>query len=269
MRVTLAAAQRRSQDLARALANIEAMCTKEMALTGISEKLQISASHDGLAISDETIDGWELDAARRALALIKDALGSEGMLSLLAERRRTSDEYFSQMIQQSGGKLRGAVNDFRVSGLTLQEFLDWFRDYGADRALMLAAHPEHYVLGGDLGADGKLASHYVMEQIGGHTPYIRLDYVDPSEFPGQERDPDAVVLAGRGRLESGEVVARAFHQFKPTRNGDGFTAHLNSMFPAALPDAATPAHVAHHAVEFRHFFRMAMDHKSAQTRTTP
>jgi len=73
MRVTLAAAQRRSQDLARALANIEAVCTKEMALTGISEKLQISASHDGLAISDETIDGWELDAARRALALIKDA----------------------------------------------------------------------------------------------------------------------------------------------------------------------------------------------------
>ncbi|HTU07558.1 MAG TPA: hypothetical protein VMG13_18545 [Trebonia sp.] len=242
-------------------------------MTSVSERLEISASHDGLAIDDQTIDGWELDAARRALTVIKDALGNEGMLKLLEQRRRASDEYFTRMIQQSGGELRGAMNDFRVTGLTLQEFLDWFRNYGADRALIVASHPEHYVLGGDLGTDGKLATHYVMEQIGGHIPLIHLEYLDPvaldlAEFSDQDRDPDAVVLAGRGRLDSGVVVARAFHQFKPAFGSGGFTAHLNSMFPAALPEAATAAHVEHHAVEFRHFFRMAMDHKTAQARTS-
>lgn len=237
-------------------------------MTSTDTTMEISASHDGVAIDDQTIDTWELDAARRALALIKDALGNEGMLKLLAARRRASDEYFTRMIQESNGQLRGAVNDFRVTGLTLEEFLAWFRDHGADRALMAAAHPEHYVLGGDLGEDGKLATHYVMETIGGHTPFIHLEYVDPAEFPDQQdQDPDAVVLAGRGRLDNGAVVARAFHQFKPTPDGNGFTAHLNSMFPAALPQAATPAHVAHHAVEFRHFFQMAMDHKTTQAQT--
>jgi hypothetical protein len=235
--------------------------TMETTETSTGKRLEISASHDGLAIDEQAIDAWELDAARRALMLIKDALGNEGMLKLLEARRQASDEYFTRMIQESNGQLRGAVNDFHVTGLTLEEFLTWFRNHGADHAAMAAAHPEHYVLGGEQGEDGNLASQYVMEQIGGQTPLIRLQYVDPSEFPDQDRDPGTVVLAGRGRLDNGAVVAAFFHQFKPTANGDGFMVRLNSMFPAALPESATRAHVEHHAVEFRNWFRMAMNDK--------
>jgi hypothetical protein len=238
----------------------------ETAMTGSGKTMEISASHDGVAISEQAIDGWELEAARRALALIKDALGNEGMLKLLEAQRRASDEYFTQMIRESGGELRGALNDFRVTGLTLEEFLTWFRNHGADRAPMAAAHPEHYVLGGGEGEGGSLASQYVMEQVGGHTPLIRLQYVDPAEFPDQDRDPGAVVLAGRGRLDNGTEVAAFFHQFRPAPDGDGFTVRLNSMFPAALPEAATRAHVEHHAIEFRNWFRMAMADKTAQAR---
>jgi hypothetical protein len=239
----------------------------ETAMTSTGTTMEISASHDGLAIGEQTIDSWELDAARRALTLIKDALGNKGMLKLLGAQRQAGDEHFTQMIQESGGELRGAVNDFRITGLTLQEFLTWFRNHGAGRAAMAAAHPEHYVLGGEQGEDGSLASQYVMEQIGGHTPLIHLQYADPSETPGQDRDPGTVVLAGRGRLGNGVVVAGFCHQFTPAPDGDGFTARLNSMFPAALPEAATRAHIQHHAVEFRNWFRMAMNDKTAQART--
>jgi hypothetical protein len=89
MRVTLAVPRRRGQDLScefgepfpagpvhcsapkpcqrRCRRALLLHAWKETAMTSISERLEISASHDGLEIDDQTIDGWELDAARRAL----------------------------------------------------------------------------------------------------------------------------------------------------------------------------------------------------------
>jgi hypothetical protein len=126
---------------------------------------------------------------------------------------------------------------------------------------------EHEGAGGELGEDGSLTAQYVMEWVGEHTPLIRLEWADPSEFPSEfpdrDREPGAVVLAGRGRLENGAVVARALVQLKPTPDGDGFTLRVTSMFPAALPEVAFHTHVRHHAVEFRNAFRMAMAERTA------
>ncbi|KAA8877311.1 hypothetical protein F3087_44875 [Nocardia colli] len=232
-------------------------------LTDTSSPFGFTASHAGEPIDEQTIDVWELTAARRALALLKSELGNDGMLELLDAQRKRSDEYFARMHKESNGELRGAVNDFRVTGLTREEFVAWFRDHGTDHASLVAQHPEHYVIGGSYDEQGNLATMHVMELIAGHTPHIFLDIVAPdaTEVFDQPLESDVIVLAGRGRLANGVEVARAFHQF--TATADGFTARMCSMFPAALPDSAFQAHVEHHAIEWRNAIRMALAAKHA------
>ncbi|MFD0514342.1 hypothetical protein OHU25_39640 [Streptomyces sp. NBC_00117] len=163
--------------------------------------------------------------------------------AFLRECARTSDGAFS-----------AGTTVLKARGLTSGEFLDWMDGAfaGDDERPLLAAHPEHYVMGTDaIGAR-------VVENIGPHVCSFYMggwgtdamawaeDADEPlpeSEFPRK--------MSSNLFLEDGTVVGRALIQFGDT--ADGFTANLTVYFPTSCPKDVLDHHLRHYAVEFRNW----------------
>ncbi|MFJ4340651.1 hypothetical protein [Streptomyces sp. NPDC088915] len=200
-----------------------------------------------------SIDDFELFYARRAVDRFRTLLGRRGMLDLLAADIEEGNAFLRENALASGGVFKGGTTVLAAQGLTSGEFLAWMdRAFAGDEKPLLAAHPEHYVMGTDeIGAR-------VVENIGPHVASFYMggwgtDALDWAE-DADELLPEAEFprkMSSNLFLADGTVVGRALIQFGDT--ADGFTAHLTVYFPVTCPEEVLDHHLRHYAVEFRNW----------------
>lgn len=203
-----------------------------------------------------TVQDWELEFARRSLALLKKRLGDDGINKLLSEDVAESERQWKSKITASDGQLRVAQTDLAIRGLSAEQFLGWFHKIVASEPEMLAAHPEHYRI--LLTEDGK--GQRVMETIG---EYVS-DFVIPS-LGNKTNGPSVtnrdksfpITMIGQGELVDGTVMGEVLHQFRNHADGKGFDARLGAWFPATFDDDLFETHRRHLAVEFRNWTHAA------------
>ncbi|MCX5401371.1 hypothetical protein [Streptomyces sp. NBC_00102] len=200
-----------------------------------------------------SIDDFELFYARRAVDRFRTLLGRQGLLDLLAPDIEEGNAVLRESARTSGGAFKGGTTVLATKGLTSAEFLAWMdRAFAGDERTLLAAHPEHYVMGTDeIGAR-------VVENIGPHVADFYMggwgtdalawtedaaELLPESEFPRK--------MSSNLFLADGTVVGRALIQFGDT--ADGFTANLTVYFPVTCPDEVLDHHLRHYAVEFRNW----------------
>ncbi|WP_163570418.1 hypothetical protein [Fodinicola feengrottensis] len=93
----------------------------------------------GEPIDDVTLAQWELQFARRALALLKELITEQEMKALLAPLMARSKKLFDEWIAASNGQLRSFAVDIEIDGLSAARFAAWFQA-NTGGAAMLAAH---------------------------------------------------------------------------------------------------------------------------------
>jgi hypothetical protein len=200
-----------------------------------------------------SIDDFELFYARRALDRFRARLGRQGLLDLLAADIEEGNAFLRESAHASDGSFTAGTTVLATSGLTSAAFLAWMdRAFAGDEQALLAAHPEHYVMGTDsVGAR-------VVENIGPHVCSFYMggwgtdalawaadadELLPESEFPHK--------MSSNLFLADGTVVGRALIQFGDT--ADGFTGNLTIYLPAAAPRDVLEHHLRHYAVEFRNW----------------
>ncbi|MER5866172.1 hypothetical protein [Kitasatospora sp. NPDC002040] len=200
-----------------------------------------------------SIDDFELFYARRALGRFRTLLGRQGLLDLLAADIEQGNAVLRESARTSDGAFKAGTTVLETKGLASGEFLAWMdQAFAGDERALLAAHPEHYVMGTDeIGAR-------VVENIGPHVADFYMggwgtdalawaedaDELRPeAEFPRK--------MSSNLFLADGTVVGRALIQFGDT--ADGFTADLTVYFPRTCPDEVLEHHLRHYAVEFRNW----------------
>ncbi|MHA6758092.1 hypothetical protein [Streptacidiphilus sp. PAMC 29251] len=202
----------------------------------------------------ESIDDLELFYSRRALERFRTRLGREGLLELLAADIEEGNAFLRESARTSEGSFKAGTTVLATQGLSSGAFLAWMDKAfaGTDENALLAAHPEHYVMGTD--ATGAR----VVENIGPHVADFYMggwgtaalawaedaaELLPESEFPRK--------MSSNLFLADGTVVGRALIQFGDT--ADGFTANLTVYFPSTCPDEVLDHHLRHYAVEFRNW----------------
>ncbi len=214
---------------------------------------------NGQNISSGEVDAWELKASRRALLNLKTLLGEQLMLDLLAKQIKEGDAYFKDLIAKSNGQFKESRIDFAVKGLKSFEFLEWFKNIGANETsegkrrlfldIMAPAHPEHYALGPyPIG---------IVETIGQHICRVRIDNV--VEVPDLVREyGDAAFerkLPVTCYLDDGTLFFYCFQEIRDTEDGSDFRIRI--IFPAASPQILFDEHTEHLAIEFRSWMAAA------------
>lgn len=199
------------------------------------------------------LDAYEQFYARRSLARLRERLGRQGILDLLAEDIEQGNAYLRAAAEASHGSFRGGTTKLETRGLTAGEFMSWMSKAFADETVLLSAHPEHYVM-----ADQPDGTVQVVENIGPHVCSFfmggwgtsALDWAEQaaellpeSDFPHK--------MASNLFLADGTVVGRVFTQFGDTT--DGFAASLTAYFPSSCPDEVLEHHLRHFGVEFRNW----------------
>ncbi|MGW2485094.1 hypothetical protein ACWCWQ_35275 [Streptomyces sp. NPDC001571] len=200
-----------------------------------------------------SIDDFELFYARRALDRFRTLLGRQGLLDLLAADIEKGNAFLRESTRTSDGRFKAGTTVLAARGLTSGAFLAWMdKAFAGDGSALLAAHPEHYVMGtDDIGAR-------VVENIGPHVCSFYMggwgtdamawaenaeELLPESEFPRK--------MSSNLFLADGTVVGRALIQFGDT--AEGFTANLSVYFPVTCPDEVLDHHLRHYAVEFRNW----------------
>ncbi|MBT2527908.1 hypothetical protein J7E91_21405 [Streptomyces sp. ISL-99] len=205
-----------------------------------------------------SIDDFELFYARRAVNRFRERLGRQGLLDLLAADIEEGNAFLRQSALDSDGRFTGGTTVLTTQGLKADSFLAWMeRAFAGDEAVLLAAHPEHYVMTNR--ADG---TPHVVENIG---PHVCSFYMGGwgAEATAWAADADEVLpesqfpykMSSNLFLEDGTVVGRVLIQFGDTE--DGFASHLTVYMPASCPEEVLEHHMRHFAVEFRNWITAA------------
>ncbi|MEU4659346.1 hypothetical protein AB0G32_36365 [Streptomyces sp. NPDC023723] len=200
------------------------------------------------------IDDFELFYARRAVDRFRRRLGRQGLLDLLAADIEEGNTFLRQSALASEGGFKGGTTVLQTQGLTAGEFLAWMEGaFAGDEHVLLAAHPEHYVM-----APGEGGAFHVVENIGPHVCSFFMGGWG-TDAMAWAKDADALLpdadfphkMSSNLFLADGTVVGRALTQFGDT--ADGFTAHLTVYVPTACTQDVLEHHLRHFAVEFRNW----------------
>ena len=212
---------------------------------------QLSVSVDGNPTPDDAkVDAFELAASRRALKFIKNRIGPEGMMALLAPDFREGQGTWDDWLEQSGGELRLIKVEMTVKGLTVGEFEPLIT--GINKEIHFAMHPEHMVPLFDL--EGGILR--IGETEGDDFYKLFVMHIGEEGPIEDELDSSCTYrFAGVMRNAAGDAEACVLHQFKDTP--DGMYAKVSQWVPAAAPDDVTKRVHEHLAIEFANLFRMA------------
>lgn len=206
---------------------------------------------------DGTIEGYELRAARRALALLKTTLGRERLLELLSDEIDTSTTYLHEHMERSAGQEISGTTILRAHGITAAGFTGWLAQAFGREDVLIAGHPEHY----SIHASGGRVN--IVETLGEHVcSFFMLPWDDataPSahELAATTPPGEGVVHRRRSRmaLEDGTVFGSIANAFQD--EGDGFVVHLSVTLPATCGHDVVEHHLQHFAVEFRNWILRA------------
>jgi hypothetical protein len=204
---------------------------------------------NGPKLEQDSIDHQELFFARRALALLKERLGPEGLTELLKPDIDAADQFWKRMIEQSHDEWREITVTIHFSGLSCKEFLAWFHANSKNMPVMQAAHPEHYLNG--FGP--------VLETVGDQVSYFNLELSKDPHPCVTTRDPARYPLAttGSGKVRNGMAMGHACHQFREFDEGVGFEARFGGWVPAATSEEVVEMQRRHLVVEWRNWFEAA------------
>jgi hypothetical protein len=192
---------------------------------------------------DGSVEGFEVVAARRALALLKSRLGRERLLDLLAEEIAAGDAFLRDQVTASVGQETTGTTTLVARGITAAQFTGWLARAFAREDVLLAAHPEHYSIH---AADGRVN---VVETLGAHVCSFFMREWDDGATPPP---PDgAAHRRSHLVLEDGTVVGSIANTF--TDDEDGFTARLSVTLPITCGPEVIEHHLQHFAVEFRNW----------------
>lgn len=194
--------------------------------------------------TDSTIDEYELFSARRALALLKDKLGRDQLLDLLADEIAAGDAFLRDHLDRSAGEETTGTTTLRAHGITAAEFTGWLGQAFVRTDVMLAGHPEHYSI------HAEPDSHVnIVETLG---EYVCSFFMRPYDDSVVVQELPADQTAGRRShmlLADGTVVGSIVNAFD--EEPDGFTARLSVTLPATCAPDVVQQHLEHFAVEFR------------------
>lgn len=195
--------------------------------------------------TDSTIDGFELFAARRALALLKGKLGRDRILELLSDEIAAGEAFLRDHLERSAGEQTTGTTTLRAHGISVGEFTAWLAQAFAREDVMLAGNPEHYSIHAEPGSNVN-----IVETLGDYVcsffmrPYDDSVVVDHDLPSGKPADRRSHMLFGDGTVIGS--IANAFDQ-----DPDGFTARLSVTLPATCSPDVVEQHLEHFAVEYR------------------
>lgn len=216
---------------------------------------------NGLAVSSNDVDSWELKASRRALRNLKTLLAGQPMLNLLKPQIEEADAYYKEIIDKSKGQYKESRIDLKANGITVASFLDWWGEWMQELQdeekkvetfleTMVPAHPEHYALPPYPSG--------VVETIGEHIARVQIKPVfDLPDFVRAYGDSSYKPLSAIGTLEDGGVLFYILQELRDCEGGCQFRLRL--LFPAAAPQVFFDEHAEHLAVEFRQFITLAFE----------
>lgn len=196
--------------------------------------------------TDQTIDGFELFSARRALGLLKRTLGRERLLALLRDEIAAGDAFLRDHLARSGGRETTGTTTLRARGISAAAFGAWLGGAFAREDVMLAGHPEHYAIHAE---PGRLVN--IVETL---DTYVCSFFMRPWDASGAGTTAPAAGGGSATRrshmlLADGTVVGSIENTFEEEL--DGFTARLSVTLPVTCAPAAVDQHLEHFAVEFR------------------
>ena len=206
-----------------------------------------------------TKEDHELFFARRALALLKSRLGTQGLMDLLAEDTALADDYWERIILESKDEWQLCSITLRATGISAVDFLSWFKANKDNTPMMVAAHPEHYV-----STHGP-----ILETVGEQVSFFNLN-VRPELHPcvkNRDLEKYPIAFAGSGSLRSGTVMGHACHQFRDLEpsEGKGLEVCFGGWMPAALPEEVIEMHRKHLLVEWTTWLGLAQRELAGQS----
>ena len=205
-----------------------------------------------------SVESHELHFARRALALLKNRLGNDGMMELLSTDIARADAYWERTVIASKGEFTETSTTINITGLNVKAFLGWFHAHAQDVPVMQAAHPEHYI--NTVGP--------ILETIGDQPSFFHLQLLDQPAACVTTRDPQRYPMAmcGSATLRSGTVIGYACHQFREydeQTEGIGFEVRFGAWLPKTCDEEVLETHRKHFAVEWTNWIRAAHEEIAA------
>ncbi len=202
-------------------------------------------------VDDRPILQFELTSARRALRLLKSKLGRERLLDLLKDEIDEADAFMHQALQQSAGQQASGTVQLRAHGICAAAFGRWLGVSFDQEEVMLAAHPEHYVVENVPGRP------HIVETLG--------EYVCSFFMAGwkESEQPTSQGAATEGRrssltLADGTVFGWVSTLFEDVQGG--FIATLTVTLPSSCAPELVDQHLEHFAVEFHSWILAAAEH---------
>ncbi|QCB51758.1 hypothetical protein E5720_17860 [Rhodococcus sp. PAMC28707] len=201
---------------------------------------------------DSSIDGFELTAAKRALALLKGRLGRDSLLELLKDEIDSATAYLRAEVERSAGEESSGTTTLHARGITATEFSAWLsRAFGREDVL-IAGHPEHYSI--HAGAGGV----NIVETLGDYVCSFYMHPWDDAATAEVELPDDGDAPQGRRSrmaLADGTVIGSISNSFADVPGG--FEARLSVTLPVTCGPVVVEHHLEHFAVEFRNWILAA------------
>lgn len=196
---------------------------------------------------DTTINRYELDSARRALRLLKGNLGPERLHALVKDQIVEGNALFRRHVERSHGEQATGTVTLEASGLAAADFSAWMSRAFARPDVLLAAHPEHYLI------DPK--GPHIVETLGDHVIGFYVGPWDQSKVPGDgPKNVDkrySLLILDDDQTVFGSISTL----FSDT--ADGMRAELSVTLPATSAPYAIDQHLEHFSVEFRNWMLLA------------
>lgn len=203
---------------------------------------------------DQPILHFELTSARRALHLLKSKLGRERLLELLQDEITESDAFMHQALQRSAGQQATGTVQLRAHGISSAAFGRWLGAAFDREDMMLAAHPEHYVVHNVPGRP------QIVETLGDYVCSFFMAGWKESEQPTSQGALTDAATEGRRSsltLADGTVFGWVSTLFEDVP--DGFIATLTVTVPSACAPELVDQHLEHFAVEFHSWILAAAE----------
>jgi len=203
-------------------------------------------------LDDRPILHFELTSARRALRLLKSKLGRERLLELLQDEITKSDAFMHLALQQSVGQQASGTVQLRAHGISAAAFGRWLGAAFDREDVMLAAHPEHYVV------DNVPGRPQIVETLGDSVCSFFMVGWKESEQPASQ----GAATEGRRSsltLADGTVFGWVSTLFEEVPGG--FVATLTVTLPSSCAPELVDQHLEHFAVEFHSWILAAAEQR--------
>jgi hypothetical protein len=204
------------------------------------------------SLMEQDIRNAELARTRRALAFLKNKIGSDAMITLMKEELDSATIQAEKWADDSNGEWKSGFVVIEMPKVRAEQFHNWFIGLveRGDESTLRAAHPDHYC--NRMLPDGRAE---VVENFGEFEYpwhfFLNLIPID-STMPVPADKDYPIGFAAVIKSKNGKLVAYALHELRDYK--DGMQAKLTAIIPQAAPDTLIRGHLNHFSIEFRNWY---------------